>query len=133
MPVLCACAVSGLEYSSHAAHEKWHTAFFAQSAKFEVPAFGERLWTFPECEEEKDVAWSIVIGKELQPKVRMVAVERILYAWFCRSVTNTLSLDHPEFAEYCAMMLAHDKAIQRYGSKPGHIRAGTYYAGASEN
>ncbi len=137
MPTLRTCAVCGLEYSSHATHEKWHAAFLAQSAKLALPAYGERLWTFPECEKHKGAAWSNVIRTELELEVRMAAAERILYAWFCRSVTDTVRLDHPEFCEYCAMMLARDKAIprdvhaelvRRYGQKPGFIRAGTYYA-----
>jgi len=136
MDVLRSCSVCGMEYSSHATHKKWHAAFLAQSAKFALPAYGRRLWTYRSCEEQKSVAWEALRGGDLQLELRVAAAERILYAWFCRSVTDTVSLDHPDFGEYCAMMLAHDAAFpqdvhaalaRRYGLKPGFIHAGSYY------
>ena len=109
------CPICGLSYSPQYVDDIFEHKDFHERWEKAVHKFGQ-LYDPSTATNEKTVAYDILYNKTAQYNERYNAAIKLITAYFSRSIiANSLSLDHPDFPTYTAMLLRQHRYSETFG------------------
>lgn len=109
------CPICGLSYSPQCVDDIFEHKDFHERWEKAVHKFGT-LYDSSTAASEKAVAYDVLYDKTAQYNERYNAAVKLITAYFSRSViASSLSLEHPDFSTYTAMLLRQRRYSETFG------------------